>query len=304
MRKDKVLIVDDDPFSRGALEKLLQSSGYDARACADAAEAMICLRDSFFDILMTDLHMPGEDGFTLIEKARLIHPGIKTILITGHLRDEVKEKGVSLGVDGFFQKPIAWEQLFALMEALSGSSEAGSYRLGPNGPRSRMRGLTKSVVLASMVFLLALFQVPSSMGAELRAVQYRPTLRPEVRRDCTRSLSGLLGSEQLKMVRELQEAFYAEATPIRRDLLIASIEFWQLLSDPKIDPHIVFDRHKKVLELQYRLEHLSLSYQMKARSVFTQEQLDRLPRDCMLGMETGFGMNLGIGRAPRKGYRR
>lgn len=304
MRKDKVLIVDDDPFSRGAFEKLLQSFGYDARACADGRDAMICLRESFFDILMTDLRMSGEDGFTLIEKARLFHPGIKTILIAGHLSDEVKEKGVFLGVDGFFQKPIAREQLFALMEALSGSSEVGSYRLAPNGPRLRKRGLTKRVVLASMVFLLALFQVFSSMGAELRAVQYRPPLRPEVRRDCTRSLSGLLSSKQLKMVRELQEAFDAEATPIRRDLLIGSIELWQLLSDPKVDPHIVFDRHRKVLELQYKLEHLSLSYQMKARSVFAQEQLDRLPRDCMLGMGTGFGMNIGIGRAPRKGYRR
>ena len=90
---------------------------------------------------------------------------------------------------------------------------------------------------------------------------------------------------------------------MRKDLTISNIEFRQLISDPKIDPKILFDRQKKILELQSKVEGLSFSYLMKARSIFTNEQLDRLPWDCMLGMGTEFGINVGIGRGPRRGYR-
>jgi len=304
MKRNKVLIVEDDPVSRGVVEKLLQRSGYETWACADAREAMICLREAFFDILMTDLCIPGEDGLALIEKARLFHPGIKTMLITGHLNEEVKEKGLTLGVDGLFHKPISWEKLFAFMETLSGSKKERTYLFSRKSRASRIGRLTRRTVLAFILLLLPFLSVYPSTGAELLAVQYRSTFRTEVRRDCIRSLSGLLTPEQLKRVRELQDAFYAEASPVRRDLFIASMELRQLLSDPEVDPHIVFDRHKKILELQSKLEHLSLSYLIRARSVLTDSQLDRLPQDCMLGMGTELGINIGIGRAPRRGYRR
>ena len=50
-----------------------------------------------------------------------------------------------------------------------------------------------------------------------------------------------------------------------------------------------------------KLENLSLSYQMKAKSIFTNEQLERLPWDCILDMGTGSEISVGIGRGPRRG---
>jgi hypothetical protein len=63
------------------------------------------------------------------------------------------------------------------------------------------------------------------------------------------------------------------------------------------------ERHKKLLSLQTELESLSFSYQMKARSILTREQLDRLPQDCLLDMGIGYGVGVGIGRDSRKGQR-
>jgi hypothetical protein len=157
--------------------------------------------------------------------------------------------------------------------------------------------------LAFALFLFTLFNFQYLKAEEPLYVQYRPSFRSDVRRDCSKSLSSLLTAEQLNALKGLQNSFYTETAPIRRDLMISNIEFRQLVSDPKIDPKILLDRQSKILELQSKLERLSLSYQMKARSIFTNEQLDRLPWDCMLGMGTEFGINVGIGRGPRRGTR-
>ena len=67
----RILIVEDDEFSRGAMEKVLQSYGYETCSCRDGEEAISRLEKGCFDILITDLHMPGMDGFELIQKAKM-----------------------------------------------------------------------------------------------------------------------------------------------------------------------------------------------------------------------------------------
>ena len=167
--------------------------------------------------------------------------------------------------------------------------------------RSKGNPLVKLIALIS--FLLLLFNIQYSEALEPLYIPYRPTFRSDVRRDCSKSLSTILTEEQINALPDLQNSFYTEIAPLRRDLIISSIEFRQFIYDPRIDPKILLDRQKKISELQLKLENLSLSYQIKARSIFTNEQLDRLPWDCTLGMGTGSGINIGIGRGPRKGYR-
>jgi len=299
MKTKTILIVEDDAFSRGAMEKLLQSSGYETRSCADAEEAVMSLNKESFNVLITDLHMPGMDGFELIQKAKLIQPGIKTILMSGFLNEEAKEKAMAREIDDLFSKPIAWEKLLAFLDLLSGPKKIGSNHYSQGSIKSKGRPFFRGIGLAFVLFLLTLFNIHYSEAKEPLYAQYRPTFRSDIKRDCSKSLSTLLTEEQLNALKNLQNSFYTETTAIRRDLMISNIEFRQLISDPKIDPKILLDRQKKILELQSRLESLSLSYQIKARSIFTNEQLDRLPSDCTLGMGTGFGIGVGIGRGPR-----
>jgi hypothetical protein len=92
----------------------------------------------------------------------------------------------------------------------------------------------------------------------------------------------------------------AEARPIRTELFALRIELRHLLSDPNVRPQILFDRQRKISALQAKLEELSLSYQVKARPIFTKEQLERLPMDWLLGMDTGYETRMGVGRGPRR----
>ena len=79
MKSKKILIVEDDVFSRGAMEKILESHNYDTSSCGTAEEAVIKLQEESFGILITDLQMGGMDGLELIREARRIYPEIPTI---------------------------------------------------------------------------------------------------------------------------------------------------------------------------------------------------------------------------------
>ena len=303
MKIKRILIVEDDEFSRGAMEKLLQSSGYEVESSSNGEEALKSLNEKYFDILITDLQMPGVDGFELIQKAKVIQPNLKTEIITGFVNEETEGRVKAKGIDGLFQKPIVWEKLFLFLGHLLRSKNSKNHPFLEVPHKLRVRPIFRGIILIFLVFLFILFNLRESNGEGTLYVQYRPLLRPEIRRDCSKSLSSILSEEQLSVLKDIQNSFYKEATPIRRELIILNMEFRYLISDPKIDPKILLDRQSKILELQTKLERLSFSYQMKARSIFTNDQLDRLPWDCMLGMGTEFGINVGIGRGPRRGYR-
>ena len=80
-------------------------------------------------------------------------------------------------------------------------------------------------------------------------------------------------------------------------------ELRHLIRDPNVPSKVLFDRQKKISELQVKLDNLSLSYQIKARSILTKEQLEQLPQDCSLGMSPEYEIRIGIGRGPRRGPR-
>ena len=84
----------------------------------------------------------------------------------------------------------------------------------------------------------------------------------------------------------------AEAFPLRVELMSLRLELRHLIRDPNVQPKILLDRQKKISELQAKLNDLSLSYQIKARSIFTKEQFAKFPQDCSLEMEVGYGMGV------------
>jgi hypothetical protein len=75
------------------------------------------------------------------------------------------------------------------------------------------------------------------------------------------------------------------------------------LSDPNVEPQILFDQQRKISALQTKLEELSLSYQIKARSVFTKAQLERLPHGWVFEMGLGYEIPMmDTGRRSKKGH--
>ena len=120
---------------------------------------------------------------------------------------------------------------------------------------------------------------------------------------CWNSSDLALSEAQMKALATLQNGYAAAAVPLWRELMPLKLELRYLVRDPNIQSNILLDRQKKISELQARLDNLSLSYQIKARSILTKEQLEQLPQDCSMGMGLGSDIGVGIGRGSRRRFR-
>ena len=153
------------------------------------------------------------------------------------------------------------------------------------------------------VLLILLSAIPS--GAQITSpLHNKPSVKKEGYRAFWQSSSLGLSEAQMKALESLQNTYVAEAMPLWRELMPLKLELRYLVRDPNIQSNILLDRQKKISELQARLDNLSLSYQIKARSILTKEQLQQLSQDCLLGIESGFGMDTGTRRGVWKGFPR
>jgi DNA-binding NtrC family response regulator len=125
MKTQKILIVEDDLSHRAAMENVLQLHGYETCSCESGEHAVRKMREESFEILVTDFQMRGMDGLQLIREARGINPGISTILVTGLATEEMRVRVNQQGVNGFFPKPIEWEELIGSLDALTPEQSDG-----------------------------------------------------------------------------------------------------------------------------------------------------------------------------------
>src|SRR3989338_5770277 len=84
MQQGTILIAEDDLASRELLCELLLGDGYEVKAVADGNQAMEVFLEDHYDVLITDLKMPGLNGLELIERVKKISPDCIPIVITGH----------------------------------------------------------------------------------------------------------------------------------------------------------------------------------------------------------------------------
>jgi DNA-binding NtrC family response regulator len=126
MEAKAILIVEDDDSCRRAMEKVLQSHNYKTFSCGSGKHALMKLKEEVFGILITDFQMRGMDGLELIREAEGIHPGISTILVTGLATEELRVRVNEQGVNGFFPKPIEWDELMGFLDTLMLEERCGN----------------------------------------------------------------------------------------------------------------------------------------------------------------------------------
>jgi CheY-like chemotaxis protein len=126
MKAKKILVVDDDVFISGAMQKILESYDYEPSSYDQGQQALDRLQQELFDILITDFHMPEMDGLELIRRAKIIQPGIQAILVTGLPTEEIRSKADQEELGGLLLKPIDWNELRSLLANLSDSGKAQS----------------------------------------------------------------------------------------------------------------------------------------------------------------------------------
>jgi CheY-like chemotaxis protein len=120
MAKTKRILVVDDHFEMlESLRSILEISNqeYKVLAVPSAEEGFYEMRRRPFDLLITDLRLPGMNGFELIRKVKTSYPATPVIMITGYSSDQGREEAEALGVFRYFQKPLDTEGLLAAVEA-------------------------------------------------------------------------------------------------------------------------------------------------------------------------------------------
>jgi len=155
-----------------------------------------------------------------------------------------------------------------------------------------------------VALLLTTFWVQLSEAQRTFPSQNKASLKTEGHGVFWQSPSLGLTGVQIEELESLRQAFIAEATPQRRGLMFLRVELRYSIRDPNVPAETLYERQRKISELQGKLESLFLSYQVKARSIFTKEQVEQLPEDFLLGIEPGFGMDAGTRRGVWKGSHR
>lgn len=114
----KILVVEDDKDLNRTVCSFLNHSGYEAIGCMSATEAYDELSDNIIDLIVSDIMMPGEDGFEFAKNVRELNEEIPILFITA--RDDMasKQRGFRIGIDDYMVKPIDFDELFLRIGAL------------------------------------------------------------------------------------------------------------------------------------------------------------------------------------------
>jgi excisionase family DNA binding protein len=111
--RPRVLVVDDEAAIRDLLSKTLALAEYDVDLAPDGRTALERLRIIPYDLLITDLKMPGVDGLAVIREARRLKADIPVIIITGFSTEASAIEAVNLGVSGYLTKPFRVPRVLA-----------------------------------------------------------------------------------------------------------------------------------------------------------------------------------------------
>ena len=115
----KLLMVDDDPIMVRLLAKVIErafGNRIELHCLTDAAEARCCIQQGLFDILLTDLEMPGVSGLELLRWMRRKNPAAQVLFITGHSTLESLTDALELGATDYLLKPVDQAELIHLLQ--------------------------------------------------------------------------------------------------------------------------------------------------------------------------------------------
>lgn len=124
----KILIVEDDRELNRTVCSFLNHSGYEAIGCENANDAYDALYDNMFDLIVSDIMMPGVDGFEFARTVRELNENIPILFMSA--RDDIasKQRGFRIGVDDYMVKPIDLDELSLRIGALLRRAKIASSR--------------------------------------------------------------------------------------------------------------------------------------------------------------------------------
>jgi DNA-binding response OmpR family regulator len=164
----KILVVEDDYELNRTVCSFLNHSGYEALGFLNANEAYDAFNENLFDLIISDIMMPGVDGFEFARTVREFNENIPILFVTA--RDDIasKQKGFRIGVDDYMVKPIDLDELFLRVGALlrrakiatSRKLEVGSFVMDADEHTAYLNGEEISMTNREFSILYKLLSYP------------------------------------------------------------------------------------------------------------------------------------------------
>lgn len=114
----KILVVEDDPAVREALERALGFEGYEVDAARDGGIALSMVRSTSYDLVLLDVMMPHVDGIETCKRIRASGDTIPILMLTAKTAVDDRVEGLDAGADDYLTKPFALDELLARIRAL------------------------------------------------------------------------------------------------------------------------------------------------------------------------------------------
>jgi len=112
----KILIVDDEAIMRNLLLKILEKEGYQISVVGSAQEALDYIENTKVDLVLSDIRMPGMNGFDLLRKIKAEKPDIAVIMMTGYGDTYTVKEALMNGADEYITKPFKNHEISLIVE--------------------------------------------------------------------------------------------------------------------------------------------------------------------------------------------
>jgi two-component system, NtrC family, nitrogen regulation response regulator NtrX len=115
-QRANLLIVDDEPNTLASLSRAFRLAGHEATVCDSALKALECARTQNFDLIFSDVVMPGKDGLSFLEDLRSQGITVPVVMMSGQAHIEMAVRATKLGALDFLEKPVSTEKLLLTVE--------------------------------------------------------------------------------------------------------------------------------------------------------------------------------------------
>jgi DNA-binding NtrC family response regulator len=156
--KPQVLVIDDDAVIGRSFDRVLSDKGYEVSTAMSGEEALKDMENTEYDVVFTDIKMPGMDGIEVAERIKARCPWTPVVVITGYGTTENEAKASVLGVSGFVRKPLTPEMiesvtLKALEMPMAVQEAANEDTVPAKTPISELKGWRKALRIVSNILL-------------------------------------------------------------------------------------------------------------------------------------------------------